>query len=293
MSGEITLAVMAAGMGSRFKGMKQAEPITADGLSLLDFSVYDAAAAGFGRVVFIIKHDIEDDFRRLVGDRIASHIPVSYVFQEISDLPPGVTCPSGRLRPWGTGHAILCCRNEIREPFAVINADDYYGRHAFAEMAAFLKNSPSDFCMTGFRLAKTLTENGTVSRGICDVRNGFLHGIRERTRIAECRYLDDDGKTWVTLPEDTIVSMNLWGFTPAVFPVLEDGFASFLKTHGNDPQAEYYLPSAAEASLKSGQKRIRVFVAEDQWYGMTYRADLPRVSAALNRMREEGLYPGI
>lgn len=293
MKEELTLVVMAAGMGSRFGGIKQASAVAEGGLTLLDFSLYDAAAAGFERAVFVIRHAIEEDFRRLVGDRIAARMPVTYVYQENDDLPAGAVCPADRVKPWGTGHAVLCCRRAVRGPFAVINSDDYYGRHAFAEMAGYLRQGPPDYCMTGFRLAHTLSENGPVARGICDVENGFLRRVTERTGIRDCRYTEDGGETWIALPADSIVSMNLWGFTPDFFTVLEAGFRSFLAVSAGSSAAEFYLPQAVADVIASGRKRVRVFVAEDRWIGMTYREDRQLVAEAMDRMLKNGYYPGL
>ncbi len=291
MEKELTLVVMAAGMGSRFGGLKQAEPVTEHGSAILDFSVYDAMQAGFDRVVFVIKHAIEEDFKRLVGDRIAKRIPVTYVYQELDVLPEGYSAPDGRTKPWGTGHAVLCTKPVVNGPFAVINADDYYGRHAFTEMAQYLKTNPSDYCMTGFRLKNTLSENGSVSRGVCEVKDGNLVRVVEHTNIRDCQFSEDDGKTWKKLDENTVVSMNLWGFTTAFYDSLEKDFRAFLDEHGQEEKAEFYLPSAVQNVIDSHEKNVRVFVAEDQWYGVTYREDRESVSKALTAMIENGDYP--
>ena len=216
MSFDATLVVMAAGMGSRFGGLKQIEPIGPDGQALLDFSVYDAKQAGFNKVVFIIKHAIEKEFKELVGQRIEKMIDVEYAFQELDMLPEGFTCPDDREKPWGTAHAIYCCRDIVKTPFVVINADDYYGKTAYQKIYNHLKEQKGDFCMVGFRLENTLTENGTVSRGICDVIDGKLKSVTERTKIMDCKYTEDD-ITWTELPPDCLVSMNMWGFTTDVF----------------------------------------------------------------------------
>ena len=246
MEKELTLVVMAAGMGSRFGGLKQAEPVTENGSAILDFSIYDAMQAGFDRVVFVIKHAIEEDFKRLVGDRIAKRIPVTYVYQELDVLPEGYTAPDGRTKPWGTGHAVLCTKPVVNGPFAVINADDYYGRHAFTEMAQYLKGEPTDYCMTGFRLKNTLSENGSVSRGVCEVKDGNLVRVVEHTNIRDCNYSEDEGKTWKKLDENTVVSMNLWGFTTDFYTSLEKDFRSFLDEHGALPFPDHELGIAHE-----------------------------------------------
>ncbi len=280
---DITLVVMAAGMGSRFGGLKQIEAVTDDGEGILDFSVRDAKRAGFTKVVFVIKHEIEDVFKEYVGDRISKKIKVEYVFQDLHDLPEGFTCPEDRTKPWGTGQAVLACRDVVHEPFAVINADDYYGMHAFDEIAAYLQSEPEDYCMTGFRLTNTLSENGTVSRGVCDIKDGYLEKVTERTKIKACKYTED-GETWVDLSPDTVVSMNLWGFTPDFFDDLESGFKSFLETSSSNIKAEYYLPTAVTNVINSGKKKVRVFVAEDQWYGMTYPEDKQLVMDAMKKI---------
>ena len=222
MGKDITLVVMAAGMGSRFGGLKQLEPIGKNGEVILDFSVYDAVKAGFNKVVFVIKHAIEDDFKRIVGSRIEKKVKVEYVFQETDALPEGFTCPADRQKPWGTAHAILCCKNVVKEPFAVVNADDYYGRSAFKKIYDELSSASEDYCMVGFRLKNTLTENGTVSRGVCVTDNNALESVTEYTKIrSDCSFTEDDGKTWNALSPDTVVSMNLWGFRPDVFKYIE------------------------------------------------------------------------
>lgn len=293
MNNDITLVVMAAGMGSRFGGLKQLEPIGNNGEVILDFSVYDALKAGFNKVVFVIKHEIEDSFKRLVGDRIAQKVHVEYVFQETDVLPQGFVCPPDRVKPWGTAHAVLCCKDVVKEPFAVINADDYYGKTGFLKIAEHLKNENNDYCMVGFRLANTLTENGSVSRGVCEIQNGCLQSVTERTKIVNCQYSEDDGKTWIRLAPDTIVSMNLWGFRPDIFEYAQRGFIEFLKSHLNEHKAEYYLPSVVSDLISAGQKEVTVLVAEDKWYGITYKEDKQSVTAALTHMIEQNLYDGI
>ncbi len=293
MNENITLVVMAAGMGSRFGGLKQIEPIGKNGEILLDYSVYDAVAAGFNKVVFVIKHAIEEDFKAVVGKRIEKMVKTEYVFQETDALPVGFVCPPERVKPWGTAHAVLCCKNVVKEPFAVINADDYYGKSAFIKTAEFLKSNNGDYCMTGFRLVNTLTENGYVSRGVCEIENGELKSVTERTKIIDCKYTEDDGKSWTALPPDTVVSMNLWGFMPDLFDYAENGFKEFLKNNINTPKAEYYLPSVVSGLIASGEKKVNVLVAEDKWYGVTYKEDKPLVCTAINKMAEDGLYKGL
>ena len=293
MKKDITLVVMAAGMGSRFGGLKQMEPIGPNNEVILDFSAYDAIKAGFTKIVFVIKHEIEDDFKRIVGDHIAKKIKVEYAFQEISDLPEGFTCPSDRTKPWGTAQAVLACKDIVNEPFAVINADDFYGRSAFQKIADFLREDTEDYAMVGFRLVNTLTENGHVSRGICEIRDGILTSVTERTKIMDCKFTEDDGKTWVALSPDSVVSMNLWGFRADLFNYIEEGFKNFLAEKINVPKSEYYLPSVVSALIENGQKQVRVLVAEDKWYGVTYKEDKQMVVDAISGMMANGLYDGI
>ncbi len=293
MKKDITLVVMAAGMGSRFGGLKQIEPIGPNGEVLLDFSVYDAVEAGFTKVVFVIKHAIEADFKAMVAKHIAKRVKVDYVFQEIDALPEGYTCPADRQKPWGTAHAVLCCKDVVNEPFAVINADDYYGKSAFCKIAEFLKSDPADYCMVGFRLVNTLTENGYVSRGVCEIENGKLKSVTERTKIADCKYTEDDGATWTNLAPDSVVSMNLWGFNTDFFGYIEDGFKKFLNEKISEPKSEYYLPSVVSSLIENGTKQVNMLVAEDKWYGVTYKEDKEMVVAAISKMIKDGLYEGI
>lgn len=291
MSFDATLVVMAAGMGSRFGGLKQIEPVGPGGQAIIDFSVYDAKAAGFNKVVFIIKHEIEKDFKEIVGSRIEKMIDVDYAFQEVDMLPQGFTCPADRVKPWGTAHAIYCARDKVNTPFAVINADDYYGKSAYQKMYNHLKEQKGDFCMVGFRLQNTLTENGTVSRGICEVENGVLKAVTERTKILDCKYTEDD-VNWVDLAPDCIVSMNMWGFTPEVFNYIENDLKEFFAEKINVPKVEYYLPTVVSNVINRGQKSVAVLVAEDRWYGVTYKEDKAGVVDALNEKINNGEYEG-
>lgn len=288
---DATLVIMAAGMGSRFGGLKQLEPIGPKGEALLDFSVYDAKEAGFNKVVFIIKHSIEDDFKRIVGSRIEKMIDTEYVFQEIDELPEGFTCPEDRAKPWGTGHAVWCCRNAVNTPFAVINADDYYGKSAFKQIYNYLAEANNNYCMVGFRLKNTLTENGSVSRGVCNIENGILKSITERTEIVDCKYKDESGN-WIKMSEDTVVSMNMWGFTPDMFDFAERDLIEFLKEKINVPKSEFYLPSIASNVIEKGEKQVSVLVAEDKWYGVTYKEDKENVVSALAEKIKNGEYKG-
>lgn len=291
MSFDATLVVMAAGMGSRFGGLKQIEPVGPGGQAIIDFSVYDAKQAGFNKVVFIIKHEIEKDFKEIVGSRIEKMIDVEYAFQELDMLPDGFTCPEDRKKPWGTAHAIYCARDKVNTPFAVINADDYYGKSAYEKMYNHLKEQKGDFCMVGFRLQNTLTENGTVSRGICVVENGHLKSVTERTKILDCKYTEDD-ENWVELPPDCVVSMNMWGFTPDVFNYIENDLKEFFAEKINVPKVEYYLPTVVSNVIERGQKDVSVLVAEDRWYGVTYKEDKEGVVTALSEKIRNGEYEG-
>ncbi len=281
-----TLVVMAAGMGSRFGGLKQAEPITADGKCILDFSVYDAKAAGFDKAVFIIRKDMEDDFRRLVGDRISKTIETAYVYQSTDDLP------AGRTKPLGTGHAILCCAKEVKTPFAIINADDYYGHNAFFEMRRHLASAKSgEYAMTAYHLGNTLSKNGTVSRGVCRVKDGYLEKVTEITKIDPYGNCEVDGEKKV-LPPETPVSMNLWGLTEDIFGILEEEYRKFLLT-ANLAKDEFFIPSVISEAVDSKRATVRVYSNTDKWYGITYREDLAEVKEAIGGYIKDGLYKGI
>lgn len=283
---KVTLVVMAAGMGSRFGGCKQISPVGPNGEILLDFSVYDAIAAGFTKVVFIIREENEADFRAVIGDRLAKKIEVEYVYQDTSILP------EGRKKPFGTGHAVLCCMGKVNEPFAVINADDYYGKSAFKQIYNHLKDAKgTDFAMVAFDLKNTLTDNGTVSRGICELDGDMLKSVTEITKIKDMKYTDD-GENWTELPENTLASMNFWGFTTELFPALKADFDNFLNT-ADLQKDEFYLPFAADKMLKEGTATVKVLQSHDKWYGMTYREDSDSVKAALAKKIEDGEYNGI
>lgn len=281
-----TLVVMAAGMGSRFGGLKQAEPITPDGKCILDFSVYDAVKAGFDKTVFIIREDMEADFKRLVGDRIAGRTDVGYVLQDMKDLP------EGRTKPFGTAHAILCCADVVKEPFAIINADDYYGHNAFFDIQKHLANAKNgEYAMTAYHLGNTLSKNGTVSRGICETKDGYLEKVTEVTKIAPDGSYEQDGKK-VVLPADTPVSMNLWGLTPDIFDILKEEYKKFLSS-ANLMKDEFFIPSVISKALEERKATVRVFRNADKWYGITYREDLGEVKEAIGGYIHDGLYEGI
>ena len=290
MAFNATLVVLAAGMGSRFGGLKQIEPIGPKGEAILDFSIYDAKEAGFNKVVFVIKHEIEKDFKEVVGKRMEGKIDFEYVYQEFDALPKGYTVPKDREKPWGTAHAILCCRDVVKEPFAVINADDYYGKSAFKQIYEGLKNGKN--CMVAFRLGNTITENGYVSRGVCEVQNGKLKTIKECKKIdGECR-LDEDGVI-TSLSPDAPVSMNFWGLMPSIFDELETGLYEFLDREINVPKSEYFLPIRIGELIGNKKMEVEVFVAEDKWYGVTYKEDKDAVVNALKKMVDDGLYKGM
>lgn len=295
-----TLIIMAAGMGSRFGGLKQITPVGPSGEKIMDYSVFDAMRAGFGKVVFVIKHAIEDEFKEKIGNAIAAHLPVEYVFQELDALPAGYTVPEGREKPWGTGHAVLCCRDVVKEPFAVINADDYYGRDCFKLLADFLAQPQTDdkqhFAMAGYRLCNTLTENGYVSRGVCEVdEDNRLTGLTERTHIeirdSKPQFTEDDGATWTELPNDCYVSMNCWAFPAGTLDSFEKLFCAFLDKRGGEMKSEFYLPFAVDALVDAGKADVQVLPTEDKWYGMTYAADHEMVRSALAALTAQGLYP--
>ncbi|MBQ8072174.1 MAG: NTP transferase domain-containing protein [Clostridia bacterium] len=295
------LLIMAAGMGSRYGGLKQMDPVGPEGETILDYSVFDARRAGFRRVVFLIKHEIEADFRRLVGDRIARHMEVSYAFQEVTSLPEGYAVPEGRVKPYGTGHAVLCCRDLIDAPFAAINADDYYGPHAFQQaydaLTALRDDEKQRFLMVAYALKNTLTENGYVARGVCEANpDGTLRTIHERTHIiASCDgpLYTEDGETYRRLDPDSPVSMNMWGFTPSLLTALAERFPAFLENDlkRNPVKAEFFLPFVVNDLLEEGKATVRVLRSEDRWWGVTYQADKPQVKAALKALTDQGLYP--
>ncbi|MDD3765830.1 MAG: sugar phosphate nucleotidyltransferase [Eubacteriales bacterium] len=288
-----TLVIMAAGMGSRFGGLKQIEPVGPNGETILDFSIYDAVKAGFDKVVFIIKKDFENEFKQTVGKRAESKIKVEYAFQDINDLPKGYKTPEGRVKPWGTAHAILSCKSIIDTPFAVINADDYYGQNSFKILNDHLKaTSGYNFSMVGYKLKNTLTENGTVSRGVCEIENNTLKSIVERTKIKDLKYTED-GENWIPLPQDTVVSMNMWGFTPVIFEEIEKGFIDFLNTTNDLIKSEYYIPLIVDSLIKSGKAKVDVLQTDDKWYGITYKEDKPMVVKAIKELIERGLYDGM
>ena len=294
------LVVMAAGMGSRYGGLEQIDPVGSCGEAILDYSLFDAHEAGFETAVIIIKEAIKKDFMDTVGKRLEKcPMEIRYAYQELDKIPTGCEIPVGRTKPWGTSHAVLCAKDVIGEaPFAVVNADDYYGKQAYREIYQFLRNTQGDYCMMGYRLGNTVTENGSVARGVCNVdENGFLTHVVERTKIETyaggIHFTTDDGATWEDLAADTPVSMNMWGFTPGFLQAVEEDFPRFFREDvpKNPAKAEMYLPMTVGQLLEADKCRVRVLRTADKWFGVTYAADKPTVVVALQDMTDKGLYP--
>jgi putative transposon-encoded protein len=296
-----TLVVLAAGMGSRYGGLKQVDPVGPSGEAILDYSVFDAKRAGFKRVIFVIKHEIEADFKRIVGSRIEKHMDVTYAFQQLDMLPEGVTIPEGRTKPWGTGHAVLCCQDYIDAPFLAINADDYYGveayKIAYEKLSTLQDDDKARFFMVGYELRNTLTENGSVARGVCATDDhGCLTAVIERTHIiSTCdgpMYTEDE-QTYHRLPENVPVSMNMFGFTPTVIEEMRATFPAFHQTtvKANPMKAEFFLPGVVNGMLEKGTASVEVLPCPSRWYGVTYQADKPMVKQAMAKLTEDGLYP--
>ena len=296
-----TLVIMAAGIGSRFGGgIKQLEPVGPNGEIIMDYSIHDALEAGFNDIVFIIRKDLEKDFREVIGDRIVQKAKVSYAFQEMDDLPEGFQKPEGRKKPWGTGQAILVCKNIIKNPFAVINADDYYGKDAFVKVHDYLvqereKSEKLDFCMAGFILSNTLSENGGVTRGVCQVdENGMLEGVIEThdiTKGEEGARVPEGNGGYRTINGNSHVSMNMWGFTPEILDELEKGFSVFLESlTSDDIKSEYLLPTIVDQLIQGGKAQVKVLETKDRWFGVTYKEDKQVVVDSFRRLIEEGVY---
>lgn len=289
------LVIMAAGLGSRYGGLKQLDAMDEHGHCLIDYAVFDAKRAGFETVLFIIREENQADFHERIGKRMTASMDVSYVYQDMKNLPEGFTLPEGRQKPLGTGHAVWCCRERVDAPFVAINADDYYGMDAYAQMFDYLSGLPAketaSYAMAGFRLDRTLSENGTVARGICRTKDGCLLSVEEHTSIG--RQNGNICCEGTVFEPDTIVSMNMWGFTPDIFSALDEGLRRFLSEEmlHNPQKSEYYLPVEVGRLLAEERIRVRVLPVEEQWYGVTYQADKPLVQAALGRMRQEGIYP--
>ena len=295
-----TLVLLAAGMGSRYGGLKQLDTLGPHGETLMDYSVYDAMQSGFNKVVFIIRRDIEEEFKRVIGSRYAGCIDVDYAFQSLDDLPGGFVPPADRVKPWGTAHALYAARNAVKTPLAVLNADDFYGRDTFAQIAGYLDGrAPAGGlygAMCGFKVANTLSENGTVSRGVCQVADGNLSSVVEHTKISRnaqnnaVESLLDDNSI-VKLAEDTLVSMNFWGFSPEIFGEIERLLTEFLAQRGNELKSEFYIPSIADNLIQSNKMQIKMLTTNASWFGVTYREDRDKTVAALKALTDSGEYP--
>lgn len=296
------LVIMAAGMGSRYGGLKQIDPVDEQGDKILDFSIYDAIRAGFKKAVFIIKKENEALFRECIGDAVSKHMEVEYVFQDLNDVPEYFSIPEGRQKPWGTAHAIYSCRDVIDAPFAVINADDYYGVEAFKVLYDYLVSHNDDdkyrYAMVGYRLGNTLTDNGSVARGVCETNDeGFLVNINERTNIIKkdggAAYSEDDGATYTDISPDTPVSMNMWGFYPSIIPELKKSLDVFFKEKvaANPLKSECYIPLEVGRLLKEGKATVKVLSSRDKWFGVTYKEDKPYVTASVKALKDAGVYP--
>ncbi len=296
------LVIMAAGMGSRYGGLKQIDPVDEQGHIIMDFSIYDARKAGFEKVVFIIKKENEQDFREAIGGRVEQYMETAYVYQDITNIPDGFAVPKGRVKPWGTAHAVLSAIQEVDGPFAVVNADDYYGKEAFQKIYDYLAAHEDDqkyrYVMVGYQLKNTLTDNGHVARGICEINEaGELVSVEERIRIEKredgIAFTEDDGKTWESIDGEKLVSLNMWGFTRSILDEIRTGFPAFLEEglRVNPLKCEYFLPSVVSRLLSEGKASVAVLSTGDKWYGVTYKEDKPVVEAAMRKLKEEGLYP--
>ena len=296
-----TLFLLAAGMGSRYGGLKQLDGLGPNGETIMDYSIYDAIHAGFGKLVFVIRKDFEQDFRDKVASKYEGHLPVEIVFQSLEDLPEGFTVPEGRTKPWGTNHAVLMGKDVIKEPFAVINCDDFYGADSFKVMGKFLSSLPegskNKYSMVGFRVGNTLSESGTVSRGVCGTdSNGFLTDVVERTKIqridGQVKYLEDDGETWTAIPDTTPVSMNFWGFTPDYFDYSQDFFKYFLglESTKSNLKAEFFIPLMMDKLIKDNTATCEVLDTTSKWFGVTYPEDRPDTVAKIQKIVDAGVY---
>ncbi len=304
MSLKPTLVILAAGMGSRYGGLKQIDPIDDKGHKIIDFSIYDAMRAGFGKVVFIIKKENEQDFRSCIGDAVSRKMQVEYVFQDLYDVPAGFSIPEGRVKPWGTAHAVLACKDTVKEPFAVINADDYYGVGAYQSLYEYLTairdQEKMPFCMVGYELQNTLTEHGSVARGCCQMdAAGYLETIAERTKIIKTEdgaaYSEDDGATYHPLPGNMLVSMNMWGFVPEIFQELQTSMDRFFasEVEKNPLKSECYIPMEVGRMIQEGKATVKVLSSKDRWFGVTYKEDKPFVVESIRQLKEQGVYPNI
>lgn len=294
-----TLLILAAGMGSRYGGLKQLDPMGPHGETVLDYSVFDALRGGFGKVVFVIRRDFEEEFKTKVGSRFDQKVPVEYAFQDLHNLPEGFSVPEGRVKPWGTTHAVLAAEANIHEPFAMINADDFYGHDAFAKLAANLQtlkpeNGKAQYSMVGFQLKKTLSDNGSVARGVCTSKDGKLESVTEMTKIfgtANGARNEEDPNNPVELTGNELVSMNFWGFTPDLFPQLHEAFRDFLTKQGNDPKSECYVPKVVDILIKTGKADVEVLETSSSWFGVTYPEDKDVVVDSIKKLTDAGEYP--
>jgi dTDP-glucose pyrophosphorylase len=295
------LIVMAAGLGSRYGGLKQIEPIGPHGEIILDYSIYDAKRAGFGKIVFVINKEIKNVFQARIDQTFGRKYEIAYIIQDLGNLPDSIEVPQGRLKPWGTAHAVMSCQQLINAPFAVINADDFYGRTSFQVLGDYLRSAQDqddtyDFCMVGYDLKNTLTDYGHVARGVCTVdQAGYLKDVRERTRIekfsGEVKYTEN-GETWIDIAGDSLVSMNMWGFTPVIFDELDRSFLHFLHIHRNNLiNAEFFIPDVVNQLLEEKKARVKVLQTQEQWFGVTYKEDKSRVKLAIRELIEQGIYP--
>ncbi len=292
-----TLVIMAAGMGSRYGGLKQIDAMGPNGEILMEYSIFDAIRAGFGKVVFVIREEFENDFRKNVGSKFEGKIEVDYAFQSVSALPTGFTVPEGRTKPWGTAQAVLAAKDKVKTPFVVQNADDFYGAMAYQVIAKKLtefSNETSDCCLVGFELKNTLSPNGSVSRGVCEQENGFLTGVTERTKIQRndagvCQFFE--GETAFDMTGEEICSMNFWGFSPKFFETLESKFVEFLTAFGKEEKSEWHLPAVVDQMIKAKQTNVSVLSSSDKWFGVTYPEDKPTVTAAIAELVSAGNYP--
>ncbi len=291
------LIIMAAGMGSRYGGLKQMDPVGPNGECLLEYSIYDAIRAGFGKVVFVIRHDFETEFKEQIGSRFEDKVVVQYAFQALEKLPKGFTLPEGRTKPWGTGQAVLACKDLIHEPFVVQNADDFYGAEAYQTIAdAFGDLTKDESCMVGYKLRNTLSPHGSVSRGVCEMVAGYLSTVIERVSIeaneaGTIQYVEDGNA--IDMTGDEICSMNFWGFQPSLFDRLEEKFIAFLKAKGQELKSEWYIPNIIQDAIDSGETRVKVLSSDSQWFGVTYPEDRPAVVASLKAMHDAGKYPAM
>lgn len=294
-----SLVILAAGMGSRYGGLKQIDKIGPNGEIILELSVYDAIQAGFNEVIFIIKESIEKEFKEAIGDKVSKHIDVKYVYQDINNIPEGFSVPEGREKPWGTGHAILCCEDVINNPFAVINADDYYGQIGFKKLHDFLvtNTNEDEYAMVGYLLSNTVSEHGSVSRGVCTIDDGKLTNVDELTRIEKhlnkIQYSKDDGMTWISLEDNRLVSMNMWGFKPNFVQRMKEDFVTFFEKEvpTNNLKSEFFIPKEVGKMLREKQIEVQVLQSEDKWYGVTYQEDKPMVQEGIKKLIDEGKYP--